>query len=358
MISIRPPAIEGTFTIKNFTFESGETLLELRVGYVMYGTLNAQCDNLCLVMPGTGNLRHSTLEHVGPGRAYDTDHYCVVCTDAIGGGTSSQPADGLHERFPKYSIRDIVHAQFALVRDGLGLGLEATSATSQQTTTNKTSAQTERTLAQPIALLAGASMGAFQTLEWLIHYPDSVRNAVLLVPGWQANNTFKLATARMFDFIELDANWQGGACTLQPKAGQQAAGRHYFAWTVTDDYLERTDYTQVEREAQTAGDWFAHWDAMGIVRRYQASARHDVTVPFNGDLKQALQRIKAKVLVLPCSQDRLLGVEGAKEIAQGIQHATYCEVDSNTGHMAWRPVPGSPQTQIVTRHVREFLGLD
>jgi hypothetical protein len=73
-------------------------------------------------MPGTGNLRHSTLEHVGPGRAYDTDQYCVVCTDAIGGGTSSQPADGLHERFPKYSIRDMVHAQYLLARDGLGLG--------------------------------------------------------------------------------------------------------------------------------------------------------------------------------------------------------------------------------------------
>ena len=74
MTSTRPPAVEGTFTINNFTFESGETLPELRVGYVRYGTLNAKRDNLCLVMPGTGNLRHSTLEHVGPGRAYDTDH--------------------------------------------------------------------------------------------------------------------------------------------------------------------------------------------------------------------------------------------------------------------------------------------
>ena len=334
MTSTRPPAVEGTFTINNFTFESGETMPELRVGYVMYGTLNAKRDNLCLVMPGTGNLRHSTLEHVGPGRAYDTDHYCVVCTDAIGGGTSSQPADGLHERFPKYSIRDMVHAQYLLARDGLGLG-----ATTQ------------------VALLAGASMGAFQTLEWLIHYPDSVRNAVLLVPGWQANNTFKIATARMFDFIELDANWQGGAYTVQPKSAQLAAGKHYFAWTVTDDYLETTDYAQVQREAKAAGDWFAHWDTMGIVRRYQASSQHDVTKPFGGDLKQALQRVTAKVLVLPCSQDRLLGVEGAKELAQGLQQATYREVDSNWGHLAWRPVPGSTQTNAVTKYVREFLDL-
>jgi homoserine acetyltransferase len=126
---------------------------------------------------------------------------------------------------------------------------------------------------------------------------------------------------------------------------------------VTDDYLETTDYAQVQKEAQAAGDWFAHWDAMGIVRRYQASSQHDVTKPFGGDLKQALQRVTAKVLVLPCSQDRLLGVEGAKDLAQGITQATYREVDSNWGHLAWRPVPESTQTNVFTSHIREFLGL-
>ena len=82
-----------------------------------------------------------------------------------------------------------------------------------------------------------------------------------------------------------------------------------------------------------------------------------MTKPFGGDLKKALQCVKAKVLVLPCSQDRLLGVEGAKDLAQGIQHATYREVDSNWGHLAWRPVVGSTQTNAVTKYVREFLGL-
>ncbi len=71
--SQRPAPVEGTYTIRNFTFESGETLEELRIGYVMYGELNAARDNLCVVMPGTSNLRHGTGEHVGPGRAYATE---------------------------------------------------------------------------------------------------------------------------------------------------------------------------------------------------------------------------------------------------------------------------------------------
>ena len=334
--SQRPAPVEGTYTIRNFTFESGETLEELRIGYVMYGELNPARDNLCIVMPGTSNLRHGTAEHVGPGRAYDTDRYCVVCTDSIGGGTSSQPADGLYDTFPRYTIRDMARAQHQLAIEGFGLGT------------------------QKVALLAGASMGAFQTLEWLIHFPDSVKDAVLLVPAWKAGNTFLMATQRMFDIIALDPKWQDGAYykykpLRQPEAGQRAAGRHYFTWTVTDDYLETTDLKTLEAEAERAGNGFASWDATSLVRRYQASFAHDVSKPFGGDLKKALSQVKARVLVLPCSQDRLLGLENAKEIAQGIQGAHYFEVDSNKGHLAWRPMVGSEETDAITAQVQLFI---
>jgi homoserine acetyltransferase len=59
--------------------------------------------------------------------------------------------------------------------------------------------------------------------------------------------------------------------------------------------------------------------------------------------------------VLPCSQDRLLGLENAKEIARGISGAHYFEVDSNKGHLAWRPVVGSGETDVITAQVQLFL---
>jgi homoserine O-acetyltransferase len=328
-----PRGREGVYTIADFRFESGESLPELRVGYVQYGELNAARDNLLLLVPGTGNLRHSAIGHVGPGRAYDTDHYCVVCTDAIGGGTSSQPSDGLGGAFPRYTIRDMVHAQYRLVRDGLGMG------------------------DTPIAVLAGASMGGFQTLEWVINYPGSVRNAVMLVPGWRSGNLIRLTTSRMFDMIRLDPKWSGGHYTQQPLDGLGAAGRHYFPWTVTDEYIDSAPREQVEAEAAGAGDWFQAWDAWNITRRYEASTAHDVSAPFGGDLRTALARVDARVLVLPCTQDRLLGVQGAKDIAEGIRGAEYRAIESLKGHLAWRAVPGSPQTRFVTDEVRRFLRL-
>lgn len=333
--SQRPTPVEGTYTIRNFTFESGETLDSLTIGYAMYGTLNAARDNLCLVMPGTSNLRHGTSEHVGPGRAYDTDRYCVVCTDSIGGGTSSKPGDGLFDKFPRYTIRDMARAQYQLASEGLGLGT------------------------QQVALLAGASMGAFQTLEWLIHFPESVKNAVLLVPAWKAGNTFLMATKRMFDIIELDPSWREGqyhkhAPLTQPEVGQRAAGRHYFTWTVTDDYLETTPLKVLDEEAERAGNGFASWDTWSLVRRYQASSAHNVSALFGGDLSKALAQVNARVLVLLCSQDRLLGLENAKEIATGIKGAKCVEIDSNKGHLAWRPVAKSAETNAIIEAIRSF----
>lgn len=325
---------EGAWALSDFRLESGAVLRELRIGYVAFGDPDASGRPLLLVLPGTGNTRYSALGHVGPGRAYDTDRYCVVCTDAIGGGLSSQPADGEGMRFPTYTVRDMVHAQRAAVERGLGLRQ------------------------RPVDVLAGASMGAFQTLEWLIHYPGTVRSAVLLVPGWRAGPLLALATARMFDFVALDARWNGGQYREQPLAGLQAAGRHYFPWTVSDAYLEETPWDRIEAEAAASGEWFAQWDAWNLVRRYQASTRHDVCAPFGGRLEEALARVDARVLVVPCRQDRLLGLRGAEQIAEGIGHARFAPVDSAKGHLAWRAVPGSPQTQAVTRHVREFLGLE
>lgn len=329
----RPNAQEGIFTLQNFTFESGQTLPELRIGYVCYGALNEQRDNLLLVLPGTGNVRHSVIEHIGPGRAYDTDHYCVVSTDAIGGGTSSSPADGLGANFPDYSIRDMVHAQVQLVKKGLGLGNQA------------------------IAVLAGASMGAFQALEWMIHYPEMVKNAVLLVPDWHASHSFKLATQRMIDIVKLDPHWNDGQYTINPINGLKLAGKHYFAWTVTDDYIAKTDFNTLELEAQASADWFARWDAWSLLKRYQASSNHDVSAPFNSSLNDALERVTAKTLLIPCTQERLLSLEGAKQLAERLVGATYAPVDSNKGHLAWRALLGSSQTHFIHQTVRNFLKL-
>jgi len=320
---------EGVFVLPEFRFESGEVMRDLRVGYVTHGRLNAARDNAVLLLPGTANTRHSADGHIGPGKAYDPDVDFIIAVEAIGSGTSSQPADGLRGAFPRYSIRDLVHSQHALVTQHFGLAR--------------------------LKAVVGASMGSFQALEWCIHYPDVPAAAVLLVPAPRAGAIFRSAVRNALDVVRLDAHWKGGDYDVNPTEGLRTTGRMYYPWTVTDDYMESTPAATTQREMQATVERAGQWDAWNFIRRYEASAGHDIAVPFGGDTGAALSRVRARVLVLPSSSERLLGIDSGREIASQIAGARYAEIPSRRGHLAWRAVEGAPETAFVTGEIRRFL---
>lgn len=325
------PGNEGVFTIPEFVFDSGERLRGLKIGYVTHGALNKSKDNVILLVPGTSNTRHSADGYIGSGKAFDTDRYFIVAVDAIGGGTSSQPADGLGADFPQYTVRDMVRAQHDLMRNAFGLG------------------------PAPLKAVAGGSMGAFQALEWAIHFPEAAESMILMVPAVCAGKVFKAAVRMMIEIISLDRRWQGGRYVEQPVDGVRTAGMHYFPWTVTDAYIESIEPEALEAHFQAHAASFARWDAWSLIRRYQASSSHDVSAPFDGDMARALGRIRARTLILPASTDRLLGTEGAREIARQVKTACYEEVPTLRGHLGWRPVEGSAETRFITERIRRFV---
>lgn len=325
---------EAVHTLSTFTFESGETLDAMRVGFVTHGQLNEQGKNAVLVLPGTANTRHSFDGYIGAGRAIDTSRYFVIAVDAIGGGTSSQPEEGLGMRFPRYSVRDMVHAQHAFLVEAF-----------------------ERRLF-PLHAVVGASMGAFQALEWAIGYPDLMHRTVLLVPSARIGNIFRMVARHMAEIIALDPRWNGGEYAEQPVDGLRAAGRFYYPWTVTDDHLEGLSAQALERELAASGERFARWDAWSLIRRYQASSGHDVSAPFGGDLARALAEVRARTLIMPSATDRLLGTEGARAIARHVHGARYLEISSRCGHFGWRPIAGSSEAATISREIAAFLNDD
>lgn len=319
---------ERVHTLPTFEFEAGGRLDNLKLGYVTHGTLNAARDNAILLAPGTANTRHSADGYIGPGNAFDPTRDFIIAIEAIGSGTSSQPADGLRGGFPRYNIRDLVRAQRELVAH---LGITQLKA------------------------VAGASMGAFQALEWAILFPQMVERAALLVPAARAGNIFRSIVESALGVLRLDPLWQGGNYTAQPLDGLRAAGRIYYPWTVTDAYLEQLPPEELARDIANTVERAATWDAWNFIRRYEASASHDVALPYGGDLAKALARAQARTLVLPSRTDRLLGIESAKEIARLVKGAEYVEVPSERGHLGWRAVTGAPETRVIVEHVRRLL---
>jgi hypothetical protein len=64
---------DQVYTIPEFTFENGESLQNMKVGYSTHGTLNADRSNAVLITHGTSQNRNVYNLFIGPGKALDTD---------------------------------------------------------------------------------------------------------------------------------------------------------------------------------------------------------------------------------------------------------------------------------------------
>ena len=317
------------FNVYDFAFEDGSVLPELRVAYETHGRLRAGRDNAILLLHGTSGNRHSFDAMIGPGKTFDTEKNFVITVDAIGGGDSSSPKDGLGQDFPRYTIRDMMAAQHALVTRGLEL--------------------------TTLRAVGGSSMGSFEALEWGIHHPETVRSLILLVPSPRAEANFRLTVDLMTSAIALDPDWQGGRYTRNPVEGLRLAGMAYYPWTVSAPYLDRLPPAQLAKEIEDNARTFANWDANSLILRYAASRAHDVSSPFGGDLRAALAQITAPTLVLPSASDRLLGIDGARRIRDGVKQASYAEIPSDLGHRAARPAPGTPEGEFIEHQIWALL---
>jgi homoserine O-acetyltransferase len=317
------------FNAYDFEFEDGSVMPELRVAYETHGTLSAGRDNAILLVHGTSGNRRAFDAMIGAGRTFDTDKNFVITVDAIGGGDSSSPKDGLGQDFPRYTIRDMMVAQHALMTRGLEL--------------------------TTLRAVGGSSMGSFVALEWGIHHPEMVRSLILLVPSPKAEANFQLTVDLMNSVIALDPEWQGGRYTRNPVEGLRLAGMVYYPWTVSAAYLDRLSAKQLAKEIDESARAFGNWDANSLVLRYAASRAHDVSVPFGGDMSAALAQITAPTLLLPSASDRLLGLDGARRIRDVVKQASYAEIPSDLGHRAARPAPGTPEDEFIDRQIRAFL---
>jgi len=332
LVAAPAAAQDAVHVIPEFTFESGQKLSNMRVGYTAHGTLNDARSNAIIVTHGTGAGRAAMNIYIGPGKAFDTTKYLVIAVDAIGGGLSSSPKDGLGPDFPRYTIRDMVRAQHDLATRGLGLpGLVA---------------------------VGGPSMGSFQALEWGIHYPDFVKGLLLIVPAVKSDANVRMIVDGMVAAVSMDPSWNGGRYTQNPTTGLRAAGTIFTPWLTGQEQLSAIK-TQDEYERRVAvfANGFVSWDAVSWMWRYLATREHDIGKPFGGNVETALGRIRARALVMPSASDRLLVPAYAREIHRSIKDAVYAEIPTINGHVGYGPPSEATSEYVfVTSQIAAFLG--
>lgn len=323
---------EGVYTIPSYKFEAGQQLENVKIGYVTFGRLNDAKSNAVLLVPGTSSGRHWADDYVGPGKMYDTDKYFFIGVDAVGGGNSSQPGDGLGMGFPRYTIRDMVRTQYELVTKGLGLS--------------------------SLHAVAGPSMGSFQGVEWGVNYPAFMKGLVLIVPAARSDQHFYAIVDAVVGMITLDPGYKDGKYDQNPTEGIKRAGMVYFPWLFSDEYLQTLKTPEPYQTALMAfgTGWSKAWDANALVIRYGASRNHDVSAPYGGDMKAALGRVQAKSLLLASQTDRTIPAYLSRELFAGLKNAQYVEIPTIRGHLGGAaPLKGSAEEAYIAEKIRAFL---
>ncbi len=202
-----PAPTEGTFVIKDYQFQSGETLPELRLHYRTLGRperdARGTVRNAVLVMHGTGGTGAQFLgapfggELFVPGGLLDAARYFIILPDGIGHGQSSKPSDGLRTRFPHYGYRDMVAALHRLVTEGLQVN--------------------------HLRLVMGTSMGGMQTWLWGERYPDFMDALMPLASlPIQISGRNRVWRRVVIDAIRNDPEWGRGDYQRQPQSVRTA----------------------------------------------------------------------------------------------------------------------------------------
>ncbi|HTX14687.1 MAG TPA: alpha/beta fold hydrolase [Candidatus Baltobacteraceae bacterium] len=199
---------EGDYVARDFHFQSGEKMAELRLHYTTLGTpardASGRTTNAVLIMHGTGGSGHSLLQPIfagvlfGPGELLDANRYFIILPDDIGHGKSSKPSDGMRAHFPHYDYDDMVAAEHELVEKGLGVN--------------------------HLRLVMGTSMGCMHTFVWGETYPDFMDALMPLACQAVAVAGRNRVWRKMaIDGIENDPEWKGGDYTTEPRAGIEIA---------------------------------------------------------------------------------------------------------------------------------------
>jgi homoserine O-acetyltransferase len=345
--------------------ESGRLLGPLTLAFETYGTLNTDRSNAILATHAWTGDAHAAGIHaederksgwwdhmIGPGKALDSDRFFIICSNVIGsckgstGPTSINPQSKRPYRlnFPVIMVRDMVRAQKLLLEH---LGINS------------------------LAAVIGGSMGAMQTLEWGVLYPEMVRS-IIPIAGTGKTSPMAIALNSLArKAIFNDPLWKKGNYPLEhPPADGLALARgvgHISflsdasmqlkfdrRFSVRDGMFDFFGQFEVERYLEyNGGNFVDHFDANSFLYLSKALDLYDVSWNFDS-LSEALERIACPSLWFAFSSDWLYPPRQTEKLVTELQHlgktVDYHQIESDYGHDAFLVEP-----EKIVPHIKEFL---
>jgi homoserine O-acetyltransferase len=334
-------------SIGRLDLEEGGSIPDCTLAYATWGELSPTKDNAILIptwYSGTHQVWRDI--YIGPDHALNPERYFIICVDQIGSGLSVSPhnADGANveiamSRFPQVRIGDDVVAQERLVREVFGI--------------------------ETLQLVVGGSMGAQQTYEWAVRFPEKVLRAAPIAGTAQNTPHDFLYTKALMEAITSDPGFNGGEYTSNTEV-EAGLRRHAGIWAVmgfSTEFWKQEVWRALEFESKEAfvtgflEPYFAAMDPNDLLAMAWKWQRGDVARHTGGDLEAALARITAKTFVMPINEDMFFPVRDHRAEQQLIKNSELRVVDDVLGHLGLFGVAPTFMPQI-DQHLGELLATD
>lgn len=330
--------------IGRLDLEDGGTIPDCQLAVATFGELNAARDNAILIPTWySGSHQIWRDAYIGSDHALDPRRYFIVCVNQIGSGLSTSPhnADGANgsiamSKFPNVRIGDNVVAQQRLLQGHFGV--------------------------ERLALVVGGSMGAQQTYEWAVRFPDRVQRAAPIAGTAQNTPGDFLIAQILREAIQSDPGWAGGEYRSHTDVVDGLI-RQAHIWAVvgfSTEFWKQEAWRGLEfdsREAFLTGflePYFTAMDPNDLLTQSWAWQRGDVARHTGGDLAAALGRITAKTFVMPIDEDQLFPVRDCQPEQQLIKNSELRVVEDIAGHLGLFAIVPTYMPQI-DRHLAELL---
>ncbi len=328
------------FDLGDCVLKSGATLRNAKLAYKTYGTLNADKSN-AIVYPTWYSGQHYDNEWlIGEGMALDPQKYFIIIPNMLGNGLSSSPSNTPppynQARFPQVSVYDNVTLQHRLVTEKFGI--------------------------EKVALVVGWSMGAQQTYQWGVSYPEMVERILPFCGSAKTSLHNFVFLEGVKAALQADSAYLGGWYEEPPTKGLRAVARVYAGWGFSQAFYREKIYLKngySSLEDFLIAFWegfFLRRDANNLLAMLWTWQNGDIgaTPGFDGNFEKALGAIKAKAIVMPGQTDLYFPPEDNEYEVNHMPNAEFRPIPSIWGHFAGGGI-NSVDTKFIDDSLKELL---
>jgi len=299
--------------IGNLITTANDTIKDCKIGYRTFGNLNKDKTNVVFMPTWHLGTSENNLDYLKS--IIDTKGQYLVVVDALGNGVSSSPSN--YSDFPNISIRDMVNSQYELLVNHLKI--------------------------EHVELLVGVSMGGMQAFEWMVGYPEFMKELIVI------NGTTK---SSFYDKVLWNT-----AVTLIEDAGNDKELLDYAMNRISDiGLLVSTSPTQVTKAYENedfqevvSARYNQPNNPFNKLIQSRAILEHNIYKDGKISLDNIAEFVKAKTFIIIAEQDHIVNPIYSEELSK-ILDCDIFVLKGDCGHIA-----AFCDVELVKQAVSEFL---